>query len=274
MLFKFLPEERVDVIRDLRIRFSPLSSLNDPFEQMPHVDMSTAQLKAVEDIKTRMSELWLRTDADEKTQENKNFFDMGTDELIEEVMWMLSSDNVAKEINRLFSDTFGILSLTRSNRNLLMWSHYASSMTGYVIEFDESNDFFHRPNILGQSTNLQSIKYSEIRQIPNIVKCGGLDLLCHKPIDWAYEQEERMFISNMHSDFKVGNLDTFGNDIYLYPIPRDAIKAIYFGCRMKETLKREISGFVKSNNIQCKLYNSSITSSEYKIAFEPYDTNA
>lgn len=273
MLFKFLPEDRVDVIKNLRVRFSPLSSLNDPFEQMPYVDMSAAQLKAIENIKISMSKLWLRTDAEEKTPENRRFLDNGTAELIQEVMCTLSSENVATEINRLFADTFGILSLTRTNRNLLMWSHYASSMTGYVIEFDESNDFFHRPNMLGLSTNPQSVKYSEIRQTPNVGKCGGMDLLCHKPMDWAYEQEERMFISNMHSDFKSGNTDSFGNDIYLYPIPKDAIKAIYFGCRMKETLKREITGFVKRNDMKCKMYNSSIISSEYKIAFEPYETD-
>ncbi|EKO3899126.1 hypothetical protein P0F33_003229 [Vibrio metschnikovii] len=143
-------------------------------------------------------------------------------------------------------------------------------MSGYVIEFDESNDFFHRPNLLGESTDPQSVKYSEIRQIPNVSKCGGLDLLCHKPMEWAYEQEERMFISNMHSDFKLDEKDSFGNDIYLYPIPKDAIKALYFGFRMKETLKSKLADYVKQNDMKCKMYNSIVTASEYKIAFEPY----
>ncbi|EPJ44297.1 MAG: hypothetical protein OFPII_35920 [Osedax symbiont Rs1] len=39
-------------------------------------------------------------------------------------------------------DMYGILSMTERIDNLLMWSHYADSHTGFVIGFDPSHDFF------------------------------------------------------------------------------------------------------------------------------------
>ncbi|EKO3898862.1 hypothetical protein P0F33_002945, partial [Vibrio metschnikovii] len=107
MLFKFLPEDRVDVVKNLSIRFSPISSLNDPFEQMPlpYIDLHAAQLKAIEDIEISMMEFWSQTAIKDKTTENKEILDNGTVELIQNVLCTLSSDNVAVELNNLFGDT-------------------------------------------------------------------------------------------------------------------------------------------------------------------------
>ncbi|MEZ9144725.1 hypothetical protein AB4138_09845, partial [Vibrio sp. 10N.286.52.C3] len=61
MLYKFLPYDRVDVISDLRIRFSPLDSLNDPYEALPSIDLSSLREQEVLKVNDRLDSLWERT---------------------------------------------------------------------------------------------------------------------------------------------------------------------------------------------------------------------
>jgi hypothetical protein len=274
-MFKFLPAERVDVIRDLRIRFSPLGSLNDPYEELPFIDMENITATSVADIEDGMKRLWDRTPDEEKTAENKSTLEKGTAELIQTIQKMLSSKNIAHETMSLFNDTFGILSLSRSKHNLLMWSHYASSMSGYVIEFNEEDEFLHMPTSNGEKTNPKPVKYSEARQK---IEVGCTEksemMLFHKPIDWAYEQEERVLLSAMDPFFKITNKDLFGNDIYLYPIPATAIKAVYLGLRSSEELKSTIIKSIKSNRINCTLYQAELSEKEYRLVFKVLEVNA
>ena len=37
MLFEYIRAERIDVIRNLEIRFTQPDALNDPFELQPHI---------------------------------------------------------------------------------------------------------------------------------------------------------------------------------------------------------------------------------------------
>lgn len=40
----------------------------------------------------------------------------------------------------ILNDEIGICSLSRNPLNLLMWAHYASSHTGFVVEFSVFNE--------------------------------------------------------------------------------------------------------------------------------------
>jgi len=50
---------------------------------------------------------------------------------------------------KVLSEAFALLSLARSNSNIIMWSHYASQHTGFVIGLDSTSDFFS-PGYEGQ----------------------------------------------------------------------------------------------------------------------------
>jgi len=52
MLYKYLPVERIDVISNLKVRFSPLKSLNDPFESLPLIDVGDIVDVTVKDLIT------------------------------------------------------------------------------------------------------------------------------------------------------------------------------------------------------------------------------
>ncbi|MCG9672640.1 DUF2971 domain-containing protein [Vibrio chagasii] len=267
MLYKFLPDDRVDVISDLRIRFSPLDSLNDPYEALPSIDLSSLREQEVLKVNDRLDSLWERTADEEKTEDNWQILSNGRQELVAHITNRLGSSEVRTELMGLFGDKFGILSLSRTKQNLLMWSHYSSAMTGYVIGFDESHEFFHRPTLFGEPTKPSPVKYSESRMQFNVHSGDKLDLLCHKPLDWAYEQEERLFLSLMDDEFKTEHKDNFGNSVYLYPIPPEAIHSVYIGARASSEIKRKIQLAIRTNNLDCKIYLGDLSETEYKVEF-------
>jgi hypothetical protein len=55
-LYKYVPSERLDVLRNLRIRFTQPSAQNDPFEFRPLVD----RFRRPSEARQRLSEEWER----------------------------------------------------------------------------------------------------------------------------------------------------------------------------------------------------------------------
>ncbi len=51
---------------------------------------------------------------------------------------------MVKMMMNAINDTIGILCFTEKNDNLLMWSHYANSHKGFVLEFYPEHQFFDR----------------------------------------------------------------------------------------------------------------------------------
>ncbi|WP_297480123.1 DUF2971 domain-containing protein [uncultured Photobacterium sp.] len=123
MIYKFLPQERIDVLQHLKIRYTPLTSLNDPFESIPLFKLDDLRYKYIK-----------------KTLSKFNLSEDETIKLVDDKIKVMP-DNIRKKIISGLGDSFGVLSLSRSRHNLLMWSHYAQSHTGFVIGFDETHKF-------------------------------------------------------------------------------------------------------------------------------------
>ena len=58
MLYKYLSDERVDVLENLKIRFSPFTSLNDPFKACPLIDISKEIVEYEADIDCELRALF------------------------------------------------------------------------------------------------------------------------------------------------------------------------------------------------------------------------
>lgn len=90
-------------------------------------------------------------------------------------------------------------------------------------------------------------------------------LLCSKSIDWAYEQEERVFMALMDLNSSSKN-DPISNDpVVLYDIPPDSITEIYIGARATESTKSIILDAIKLNRINCRIFTTKFSLYEYKI---------
>jgi hypothetical protein len=111
-LYKYVPPERVDIMRDLRIRFTPPGYFSDPFECRLAFPRPSAETTTVPTNSSRPDE----------------------DELIR--LW-----------RRMASIEWGILCLTKRPDNLVMWAHYAAANRGFLLEFDPENSFFNKTSV-------------------------------------------------------------------------------------------------------------------------------
>jgi len=130
----------------------------------------------------------------------------------------VSFEDAKQEMRRM-----GVLSLSEINKNILMWSHYSESHTGFCIEF-ERNDV----NELGNwevcvpvfyNENLPTCKPIELQDIEVVTK-----ILTTKSSLWDYEKEWRIIARK-------------GNQTI--PLP-GVITGIIFGYKMPTDKRQEI----------------------------------
>lgn len=137
-----------------------------------------------------------------------------------------------QDLEKIFNTVLnrrGVLSLSKQKDNLLMWAHYCRDHTGLVVEFDVEKDptFFQLP------VNVKYVKsYSplDFYKDPNEAITKTIQT---KSSEWEYEQEVRIIKQN------------FG----LHSISPDAVKNIYFGCRV---------GPVDINDVRKSLSNAGV----------------
>lgn len=262
-LYKFVDESRIDIIQHLSIRFSQPIHWNDPFEMRPF------------------------------------YFDDKKPEFVGE---LLDPDYIGIDnIEVLINENFVSLSLTENPANLLMWAHYTKNHRGFLIEFDETNDFFRdkqkylfkipysniRP-VLGKRTVLKLIS-----ELINTLKDGSvidmenlhrLSSIFHKSIDWKDEQEWRLitltdFADNLTKiEKKRKAYFSFGIDspainkirsdyVAMFNLPPESIKSIIFGCNVNQKLRRNIYNLKEANSSlsHVVLYQALIDKKEYRL---------
>jgi hypothetical protein len=159
----------------------------------------------------------------------------------------MALDKIRKNIN----ENIGILSLSKINDNILMWSHYSDSHMGFVVGFDESHEFFRkqlydRPD----SGVLKDVIYSNepiVVQLENISLPE--ELLYTKKTDWQYEREIRIVRELQFADKK-----DLPKNIYLFKIPENAIKEVIFGAKCESSMIDEIKNKISVNNSLSVIY--------------------
>ena len=158
----------------------------------------------------------------------------------------------------------GILSLTEDPFNTLMWAHYASNGSGYAIEFDESNQFFHRRHNDAQDCGeITPVEYTnqpiKIEFEPSPPKINP-DLLFTKKKYWSYEKEYRIVR-------ELSKANQIKGDIHLYRVPHEAVSAVIIGYAATDDLidkiQQAIQSWPNANNIKIKRITIGANGLEY-----------
>ena len=152
----------------------------------------------------------------------------------------------AAERIRTFWDDIGILSLSETENDLLMWGHYANSHTGMLIEFDPKHPFFHRPERASKVDFgiLVEVIYSTTRPRHRIGEIPDPSDFCIKSEEWRKEKEWRVFRLVNQSNNKVIK----GNEtIYLFDLPPESVKRVVMGCRMQWKKRQELKHIACAN---------------------------
>lgn len=225
------------------IKFSKVKDFNDPFELKPHF---TGIIN-------------------DELMKNFKSQNINTNGLFENIINGKEILNlVLNEFDRGINENFGILSLTTKNDNLLMWSHYANSHKGFVIEFDSNNDFFNTQiDIKFHYGKLHKVEYSEKRPTGKLADFEDITSVCLiKSIEWEYENEYRMFMPLKKADFSA-------NDLFLFKFPSEMIKSVYLGCNMSMKNRNILINLLKSEQYlnHIKIFQSQISEDDYKLVF-------
>ncbi|ELM3717977.1 DUF2971 domain-containing protein [Aeromonas hydrophila] len=174
-LYKYYSEQ-FDVIKHVKkpaIKLSTTKSFNDPFEKKITNELSRILTRK---LKLDLAPIYKQVDDEEYIK-------------------------VYKEISR----NYGVVSLTETHRNILMWSHYASSHRGLCIGYksdfldilDKIDVRYHAYSPIYQPQRVRyDYKRFDINQIED--EQTQFDLLIQemmtKSDEWMYEKEHRCIV--------------------------------------------------------------------------------
>ncbi|MFC0179034.1 DUF2971 domain-containing protein [Thorsellia kenyensis] len=276
-IFKYFHPDRIEVLESGKIRFTQPSDLNDPFELKPNVK----EISSKENIVT----LLMEAISEEKIIEyymksglsgicdfsifRKNFIENYTSNLPTAINVIdLLAPKLKETLHFLFNKAIGILCLTQSNENLLMWAHYTNNHQGYVMEFEPNHPFFNQKKSgIDELRHLRHVNYISTREMYTLSEIDdqqGANIFLAKSKEWSYEHEIRM----LHS---LNEADTVINEkIYLFNLPPLAIKNIYLGCRMLDEKRNKIIDILNNNHVykHIALFQAEIDQEYYRLNFK------
>ena len=232
-LYKYMTFENVERVLNGTIRFTQPSAFNDPFEMVP-------ELYAPKNI-------GLSIDFQFKVTASRR--DSESYELPEDFESERCNDIVSRNIRQELDQGIGILCLSENPSSLLMWSHYADSYAGAVVEFDDTHDFFFGkfPMEYRASRPKKDISAYVRNQEP-----VPISEFCTKPIDWKHEAEVRV-VRNLSDCKHIDERDRRGYPIFVMDVPPECVTAVVMGERMCVANQRSIWKMVKSRDISLHL---------------------
>lgn len=242
VLYKYLPTDRFDFFDFFSLRVTQKSSLNDPFEQ------SSVNLEEFEKLSADEKKAFLSFSSNNRSHSKT-----------------LVSKILEKKKNSIPQENFGIISLSETPDNLLLWSLYASDHRGCCIEFSAA---YFRGYEEGKKANANSLHRVIYRDSRFDARNSGMhnfffrtnekNTLTTKSSHWVHEHEWRVRIEFDNQDLNnLKKIDNFGNPIYTKTIPAKYITTIIFGasCSLENifTIKNKILQNPDFRNIKFKM---------------------
>jgi len=257
IVYKYLHPDRVDVLESGAIRFTQLNALNDPFEGYPCC--SDYQPGAQKDIDKRM----------------KQYMGTAVAQLFRAAI-PLTPDYIANKIQRMLSDSFAFLSLSKKKNSLVMWAHYAESHQGFVLGFKAESKFFHPGNGKGMH-GLCEVNYSSDRPM---IPAGGFPsnsgsserlneaIFYRKSNHWEYEQELRILANPAKAD--ITQQDGNNRPISLFRFPSESVAEVIIGLSITPEIAAKIVAIVSNKYSHANLFQAQRHDSEFGLKFVPY----
>ena len=215
IVYKYVTEARTDILEKRQIRFTSHRDLNDPFECRFAMEPFEQEREAAQKDGYR----W---------------------ETAEIEVWL-------EEQRQL-----GILSLSATPANLLMWSHYAEEHKGFVIGFDAQHSWFDEGQAYFEERiysttkvflgldGLQLVEYA--RDMPKTGRPREIPFgaFVTKSKDWYYEQEVRKF---RH----LSEATDVDGAVHLFEFPDDLVREVILGCRSSSQLADRVKELKRSS---------------------------
>lgn len=279
-IFKYISDNNFKVlienifVKNL-IKFSKVKDFNDPFELKPNFtgivnDELTEDFKNPEFLKKILIKQFNDNPEINTKMTFEEFFELiNSNRIVIDAIFndIINNNQLLGSFKEQYNEgieRFGILSLATQKDNLLMWSHYANSHKGFVIEFDPKNDFFNtKIDSKSFCGKLHKVKYLEKRPSGKLADFEDISLVwLTKSKEWEYENEYRMFMPLEKAKSSI-------NDLFLFEFPSKMIKSVYLGCNMSIENKNLLVNLLKSieHLKHIKIFQSQISEEDYILIF-------
>lgn len=162
----------------------------------------------------------------------------------------MARDSEEEERHRILSGLqqsiheLGVLSLSGTREEILLWSHYSDSHRGLCIEFrvqSESSPFGSSLLASSEAVAYQDT-YPEISLYEVDQRAWRRAILLTKAKQWKYEQEYRC-------------IDPVGEE-GLREFPEEQLTGIIFGCQMLEEDRVEVREWAQARNAPTRFYEA------------------
>jgi hypothetical protein len=251
------------ILQNLEVRFSQQKVFNDPFDMSPSFDIASKKdLEALPDSPNGMKYL------------TPEFIEQWLSYLIPTInqQELIHPNQISSIHNNdvavnYYNEHFAAFCLTECPRNLLMWSHYADTHAGLVLQFDKTHAFFTECE---QPLNLfKPITYSEDRPVLSLSSIKSLETFFIKSPEWQYDKEWRL-IKQIDPSMPTSNVNR-NNSLHLFPIPNKLITGIVIGVNMPQVLQDKIIETIQTNNNlkHINIHYCYLDDNEFRLSIHP-----
>jgi hypothetical protein len=200
---------------------------------------------------------------EELNQDYKNYIQGNYVKDLNENFWNNGSTlKLKKNANVEVLKNIGVFSMSKSYKNILMWSHYADEHKGLVFELDmEGNGSFFNANIMRKrkTEKVKYVKEYKLLSYLNDEKREVETLLLYKYKLWKYEKEYRIINFGANGSYKFN---------------KKLIKKIYFGCKADETNIKKIIQLCQLNGFShVKFKKAKLISGKFALDFDEINKN-
>ncbi len=240
-LYKFISWEKKyhrKIIRSNEIFFTSPNKFNDPFDSsipMRFDIISEEQLYEI--FKFRVAQEYPNLTVSEIERVTANEIKLAN------IKDPHQNEKYLDYQKKIVAEKFGIFSLTKKNKNILMWSHYGDSHKGVCVRFNGKKlydfiikDCVMKKLVISWDYVLYQSKYPVLNPYELDERDRVLKSLLIKSSSWKYENEFRLIL--------------FNNPNKAIKFPKGSIDQIILGCNISPSNKKAIILIAAKKNIQ------------------------
>lgn len=276
----FFYDELEKLLGEKKMYFAPQQLLNDPFDCWPTLSKHINFAEYERNIWPVIRRLMICA---EKSKLEAGTISKGTCIQCVRAIKKTSKSDLMHAYETLLDNSrnrwggeIGVLSLSLSNQNLVMWSMYANNGRGICIELNEANspDIYSTPVRVLYSEQRPAFDYygytallamfvpsflgSFTSQEIGTINSGieQLNFIYKKNSRWSYEEEIRMVIFT-------------GGGQYHSLKPMN-VSRIFVGSKVPSDVKSQIASLVATKSPKTELFTAHVCDSGYQMAFSPW----
>lgn len=253
-LFKYVPPQRVDILENQKIVFTPPGRFKDPFEFRPELAPKTVRVLLKDTI--RQNERTLISGADcmsarQLKRARRTLLRTASNEGVLEK----TKDSFTKTIATRADNDFGVLCLSSIPDDNLMWYHYADGHRGFVMEFDTEQQEFRQ---VGKPWKVEYVASQPVYDH----RIGNIDFFRLKPSYLDFEKEHRIIrpLKECVVDKAQGR-----EPLYFWPLPLICVRAVYLGHRLEPEFRSRLQKALQVTDV--KQFEVATSRENYKLTF-------